>query len=153
MLTATVTGDPVPKPDPRCFGRGGRHRLSIPAGAPGYRQWRARCLEAGRALAGRVRFPAGTGVAVSVTVTVARPASHMGTGRNRGRVRPSAPAWPTTRSSGDIDKITRLILDALTDAGVWDDDSQVVSLQVCKTFPGGCGMDRPGASIGVEAVA
>jgi Holliday junction resolvase RusA-like endonuclease len=46
----------------------------------------------------------------------------------------SAPAriWPTTRSSGDVDKHARNILDALVDAAVIADDSQVITLHVNK---------------------
>ncbi len=42
--------------------------------------------------------------------------------------------WPITRSSGDVDKHGRNILDALVDAGVVRDDSQVVSLRVTKAY-------------------
>lgn len=42
--------------------------------------------------------------------------------------------WPITRSSGDVDKLARAVLDALTSAGVWRDDSQVIELFVRKSF-------------------
>jgi len=41
---------------------------------------------------------------------------------------------PTTRSTGDIDKHSRNILDALTDAGVFEDDSQVTDLFARKRY-------------------
>ena len=44
--------------------------------------------------------------------------------------------WPTGARSGDIDKLTRSCLDSLTDAAVWLDDSQVVSLTAVKDYPG-----------------
>jgi len=50
-------------------------------------------------------------------------------------VRPkSAPGrvFPITRSSGDIDKLCRNVNDALVDAGVIADDSQIVSLVATK---------------------
>jgi crossover junction endodeoxyribonuclease RusA len=59
-------------------------------------------------------------VLVEATVYVSRPKS----AKNR--------ALPTTRSSGDIDKHARNILDALSDAGVYVDDSQVVTLIIRK---------------------
>lgn len=44
--------------------------------------------------------------------------------------------WPTGARSGDVDKLARACLDALTDAGVWRDDAQVVELHVVKDYPG-----------------
>jgi Holliday junction resolvase RusA-like endonuclease len=44
--------------------------------------------------------------------------------------------WPTGARSGDVDKLARAVLDALTDAGVWRDDAQVVRLLVDKDYPG-----------------
>jgi hypothetical protein len=42
--------------------------------------------------------------------------------------------WPTTRTSGDVDKLLRATFDALTDAGVFRDDSQIVHVSAWKTF-------------------
>lgn len=50
--------------------------------------------------------------------------------------------WPTVRP--DLDKLTRLLLDALTIAGVVGDDAQVTTLSVGKRYadePGGSGVD------------
>ena len=52
-----------------------------------------------------------------------RPAGHFGTGKNLERLKPSAPAYPTTRP--DTVKLARAVEDALTGI-VWTDDSQVV---------------------------
>ena len=62
-----------------------------------------------------------------------RPKHHFGTGRNAGLLKPSAPHWPTN-SGGDLDKLVRAINDALTDAGVWVDDAQVVEIQAVKRY-------------------
>jgi len=43
--------------------------------------------------------------------------------------------YPTGRTAGDIDKLARACLDALTDAGVWADDGQVVELIASKDYP------------------
>jgi len=53
--------------------------------------------------------------------------------------------YPITRSSYDIDKLSRNILDALTLAGVIYDDSQVITLIAKKEYS-----ERPGVSIQVE---
>lgn len=50
----------------------------------------------------------------------------------------------------DIDKLCRAVLDALTDAGVWVDDSQVVDLGATKIYASG---PHIGAHITVEGLA
>lgn len=52
--------------------------------------------------------------------------------------RPAKPKypWPIGANSGDVDKLTRAVFDALTDAGVWADDSRVVDERVIKDYPG-----------------
>jgi Holliday junction resolvase RusA-like endonuclease len=65
----------------------------------------------------------------------------------------SRPCWPVTRSSGDLDKLQRALFDALTDAGVWRDDSQVVAVRARKVHVGDDGALRiPGAVVTVGAV-
>lgn len=63
------------------------------------------------------------GVTLVALFTFPRPASHYGTGRNREQVKPSAPASHT--QTPDLDKLLRLVGDALTIAGVLRDDSQI----------------------------
>lgn len=56
---------------------------------------------------------------------------------------------PMTRP--DLSKLLRSTEDALTEAGVWEDDSRVIEVAMGKWYAGD-GMDVPGASIAVEAV-
>lgn len=42
--------------------------------------------------------------------------------------------YPTRKSSGDSDKLVRNVFDALQQAGVYEDDSQVVEQSSCKHF-------------------
>ncbi|MBM0235914.1 RusA family crossover junction endodeoxyribonuclease [Micromonospora sp. ATA32] len=60
------------------------------------------------------------------------------------------PILPTSRATGDADKHARNIFDALQDAGVIKDDSQVVDHHVSKRYcrPG----ETPGARIAVRPV-
>lgn len=83
-------------------------------------------------------------VKVSIVYTVRRPASAP----KRRRI------WPITRSSGDADKVARNCLDALVDAAVMLDDSQVTDLHIVKSYPGAeaGALDYPGAVIRVEQV-
>ena len=68
-------------------------------------------------------------VALDARFYVQRPAGHYG---KRG-LRPSAPAYPIKRSVGDIDKLARALLDALTGVSFLD-DSQVVDLKLSKRY-------------------
>ncbi len=58
-------------------------------------------------------------VAVELTFTMPRPKS-----------------WPITRvwadTKPDLDKLTRAVIDSLTDAGIFTDDSRVVAIDACK---------------------
>lgn len=60
-----------------------------------------------------------------------RPAGHMGTGKNAGVVKASAPAYPISRP--DATKILRGLEDALTGT-VWRDDAQVVVQDARKLY-------------------
>jgi crossover junction endodeoxyribonuclease RusA len=89
-------------------------------------------------------------VTVMITFTFARPQNHYGTGKNAGKVRGSAPPFPSSHNAGDLDKCVRACFDSLTDAGVWRDDSQVVFLMARKVYAGtALALDRPGAVIDI----
>ena len=52
--------------------------------------------------------------------------------------------WPIAARSGDIDKLARACLDAISDAGWWKNDSQVVTLSASKDY-----RDRNGVDISI----
>jgi Holliday junction resolvase RusA-like endonuclease len=87
-------------------------------------------------------------VSVYLTLIFGRPKSHYGTGRNSLTLKAGAPTWVTTKP--DIDKCQRSIFDALTDAGVWRDDSQVARVTVLKRYVEDD--ETPGAIIEVETL-
>lgn len=68
-------------------------------------------------------------VEVTVTFWLPRPRSHY---RANGELRDTAPDAVTTRP--DLDKLTRAVLDALTDAGVLADDSYATDLACRKRY-------------------
>lgn len=90
-------------------------------------------------------------VRVWVRFTFDRPRSHYRTGRNAHLLKDTAPAYPG-RSCGDVDKLQRAIFDALTDAGVWADDTQVVDVRARKFYAGEheLALDRAGVVIIIE---
>lgn len=144
-----VYGPPAPKGSLKCVGRGTRHQLV--ENSPRTGPWRDRVVAGSRRLTvSGISGPVG----VEVTLTVDRPTSHYRVGGElsaEGLRRP----YPHKRSQGiggDVDKLARVILDALEDAGTLADDSQVVELVARKTFHDGAGvlpdaLDRPGARI------
>ena len=77
------------------------------------------------------------GVALTLWFRFARPKSHL---RADGMVRPAAPAFPGT-TAGDIDKLSRGVIDAMTEAGCWRNDTQVVQLTAAKLFSPVAGLE------------
>lgn len=79
--------------------------------------------------------------AVNLTFRFARPKAHY---RPNGDISARYLHVEHTKRP-DIDKLSRTILDALTTAGVWADDSQVYAMSARKTYAGPG--DTPGVSI------
>ena len=135
-LTTFIPGVPAPQGSKTAVLRG-RRPVLIEASrttAP----WRATVTAHVRqAMTGQINGP----VRVACVFDFPRPASHFGTGRNAGLVRPSAPSIYKA-SKPDLDKLLRAVLDGVTDAGAWRDDSQVAHLSAVKRWadaetPGG----------------
>lgn len=85
--------------------------------------------------AGRDRIQ--TAVRVRCRFEIERPANHylpVNRRRTIRELRPDAPIWPVGSKSGDCDKYLRLVLDALTVAGVWSDDCLAVDVKGVKTW-------------------
>jgi Holliday junction resolvase RusA-like endonuclease len=95
--------------------------------------------EAVRALSRQgVTTPFDVPIWVEVTFTVRRPKKHFLPANSRRPepvLRDDAPDYPTGRT-GDLDKLERAVMDALTAAGVWPDDSVVVDMTSRKRYPG-----------------
>lgn len=73
-------------------------------------------------------------VALDAVFFMPRPMSHFGTGRNAGQIKSSASPHPITLGRNDIDKMVRLVCDALAIAGVIKDDSQIVRILAVKAW-------------------
>ncbi|NTU49544.1 MAG: RusA family crossover junction endodeoxyribonuclease [Desulfobulbaceae bacterium] len=60
-----------------------------------------------------------------------RPKSHYGTGKNSGKLKPTAPLYHIARP--DADNLTKFVCDALN--GVfWGDDAQIAQVQATKKY-------------------
>lgn len=135
FFTFTVPGVPVPQGSAKAYVRGGR--AIVTSANANLRPWRAAVTAAAaeaRGDAATIRTP----VFVGLVFTFPRPSGHFG---KRG-LRKTAPEFPATRP--DLDKLCRAALDALTDAGVFADDGQVVELQASKDYG-----DHPGLDVTV----
>ena len=62
-----------------------------------------------------------------------RPQSHFGTKSGASYLKPKAPAQPVSARLGDIDKLSRAVLDALTGVAYLD-DRQVIQLEASKGY-------------------
>ncbi|MEU0275969.1 RusA family crossover junction endodeoxyribonuclease [Streptomyces sp. NPDC006307] len=120
-LVVVVRGLPGPQGSKRHVG-GGRMIESSAKVKP----WREAVVWA--AVAARTRVKGFTKLdgplLVDMVFSFDRPKGHMGSGRNAGTVRPSAPIRPHVKP--DLSKLVRSTEDALTTAGVYGDDAQIV---------------------------
>lgn len=83
-------------------------------------------------------------VSCELVFRLRRPKAHSGV----NGVFPSSPAYPTVKP--DIDKLARAVLDALTQSGVWRDDSQAVEVTARKMYADGD--TKPGVTITLRAL-
>ena len=72
----------------------------------------------------------GKEVRLTIDFHFVRPKSHL---TSKGKLTKSAPLYPTGRQIGDLDKLSRAVLDSLTNV-CYNDDSQVVDLIAKKRF-------------------
>lgn len=126
-ITFTAPGTPRPKGSWKSIGKG----RMIPDNK------RAKGWEETVAICARSQYtnspPTESPVVVDAIFRVPRPRSHYGTGKNADKVKLSAPAQPTGQRCGDIDKLLRTVLDAMTGI-VYKDDSQVVQVTATKRY-------------------
>jgi Holliday junction resolvase RusA-like endonuclease len=140
-LSFRTHGLPVPQGSMSGFVRGGRAVLTDQKG-PKLKPWREAVRSDAVTAAGPDWRQLLGPVKVTLLFAVRRPASAP----KRRRT------WPITRGS-DLDKLARAVLDAITDAGVIKDDSQVTDLRAIKDYPGpDVGLHVPGVTVAVYRV-
>ena len=143
MIEIVVYGTPGPQGSKRFVGHAKSGRGIMVESSAKVKPWR----EAVKWAACGLRSPEGMlhmsgPVAVEMIFTLPKPKSAPKTRRT----------WPDRKP--DLSKLVRSTEDALTYAGVWEDDARVVQLVAGKRYPGeGEGaLDRPGARISISAV-
>jgi Holliday junction resolvase RusA-like endonuclease len=128
-----VEGVPVPQGSKRAFRHSKTGRVVMVDDNPALTGWRLLVSTKARSSWGG-RPPIAGPVSVWADFYLPRPAGHLGTGRNFGKVKDSAPVWPAVKP--DLDKLLRAVFDSLTTAGVWRDDSLAVVVSGAKHYAG-----------------
>ncbi len=128
-ISFTVQGEPRPQPRPRAFARnmgGGKFAARVyDAGTA--EGWKS-CV----ALAAKPHLPSKPfeePLCVCIAFALPRPKSHL---NSRGDLRPSAPTFPVNKS--DCDNLAKAVLDALTQIAMWQDDGQIIDLDISKRY-------------------
>lgn len=127
ILRITVPGVPAPQGSKRHVGNGRMIESSRHV-----KPWRESIRSAALDAMGDNWTPHTDAVSLMATFRMPRPKGHYGTGRNELLLRPSAPRQHIVKP--DLDKLLRAVLDALTSAGVWRDDSQVTTIDAAKVY-------------------
>ena len=143
VAIARVVGEPMPKGSMHCIGpRKCRscdatvvHNLQPDDKSGKGKDWRQRLHAAGKTLRQRAGFTYEGPVRVDAVFIMPRPKA---AGKR---------LFPHVRP--DLDKLSRMLLDALTVAKVWTDDSLVVELRVRKIYPDAKHAD-PGVIVRVQ---
>jgi Holliday junction resolvase RusA-like endonuclease len=157
-VSFTVLGTPAPQGSKRAFvGKSGRAHV-IESGHDRVKSWRQAVVDAVTAAQEKdvttCRFYSGLPLEVAMVFYFKRPKGHFGTGRNSAVLRDAAPRYPAGKP--DLSKLARATEDALTDAGLWADDAQVVryaalaKYYVTVGYPVDTTFTRPGAVITVR---
>lgn len=124
MFEVWIPGVPKGQPRPRAFSRAGKAHVFSPSTAEGWKSAIALAVldakPAGLPLEGPLH--------VSLKCYFPRPKSHY----LKSGVRPGAPTYHVGRP--DADNVLKAALDALTQIGLWHDDSQVCSVRVLKSY-------------------
>lgn len=130
MIRFVVFGSAQPAGSKRAFYNPKLGRAMVVDANPKAREWKDRiAAEAGKAMQGRTMF---TGpLSCTFVFYRPRPASHYGTGRRAGIVKPGAPEYPI--SAPDTLKLTRGAEDALQGI-VYANDAQLVTEEIAKRY-------------------
>lgn len=131
-LAFQVIGRPAPQGSKSTFGgrptkAGGISRPHTVEANKRTRPWRQDVFSAADDARIQQEWPTEVGpVEVTLTFYKPRPKNHYGTGKNSNVLKNGMPYYVTT--GPDVDKLSRAILDSLTNAQVYLDDKQVADL-------------------------
>lgn len=139
----TATGTPVMQGSKDAFQHKDTGKIVVVESAHDRLQvWRMKVYAAARKAAMNTGWQQPEAPRVDITFYLPRPKKHLGTGRNAGTLRPSAPRLPNVKPDGD--KLIRAVFDALTQARVIKDDAQITDGSFKKRY---ADETSPGAKI------
>jgi len=133
-----VPGVPVPQPRARITTRGKFAHAYVPKDHPVH-EWRKAVAQAALDAANGQRFGKGL-IRFRAVYFFPRPKSHLD---KNGQAKP---AFVDAIPPRDLDNLNKAVWDALTDAGIWDDDKQVWDSHETKIWIDAL-HDQPGAII------
>jgi Holliday junction resolvase RusA-like endonuclease len=130
MIHFFVHGNPVPQGSSSAFIHNGK--AIVTSANRHLKGWRTKIRGAAYAAYlstqdGAIEIPVGHYM-VRLAFWMPRPAFHYGA---KG-LKPSAPAHPSVKP--DLDKLVRAVLDGITDAKLWGDDSHVLGIMAVKMY-------------------
>ena len=117
MIQFHVPGVPIPQGSKKSIPHKASGQFVMIDAHPGLKSWRKAVTQAAKAHVGT--FSKHEPVALVAEFELPRPRSVR---RDHPAVKP------------DLDKLTRALLDGITDAGVWVDDGQVVTASITKRY-------------------
>lgn len=142
-LSFYVPGVPQPGGSKKGFINPKTGRVIITEDARRNKEWRSLVVMAARQA--HKGPPMEGPLILTIYFHVVRPKGHFRIGKNAGKLRENAPLYPVCKP--DLTKLLRSTEDALTDAGIWRDDAQVVQQYITKEYA-----PKAGAHITIERV-
>lgn len=130
-IAFTVFGVPQPAGSKRAFNHATTGRVVVVDDARKSRPWKQEVAGAANMAAGSFRGLLDGPLRLELVFWMPRPKGHYGTGRNAGKVRPSAPRFPAVKP--DVLKLARAVEDALSGI-VYRDDAQIVDEVLRKVY-------------------
>lgn len=128
LVAYTVEGNPAPQGSKRHVGNGRMIEAS-----KRLKPWRDAVIAATADMASKIEQLEGP-LSVKLEFRIPRPKT-------------VTRRYPITRSSGDLDKLIRAVLDGITIGALIQDDSQVISIRSSKRYS-----ELPGVTIYIEKV-
>lgn len=128
-----VPGVPAPQGSKRFLGRSARGRVRMVESSDRVAAWRTDVRDKVEAAMTVPFEPTPSAVVLSARFVFVRPKSHYGTGRNSEILKQSAPRLPMDSNRGDLDKLLRAVLDAMTGVA-FADDGQVAKINAGKEW-------------------